>query len=74
MKLKQKQKKLKSCGINTKPVKVKLRTLTKIFNEKEVCANTGADGRKTDLEGHLHTVEIGFQFRDRYEKYVRVFE
>ena len=44
--------------------------ITKIFNEDQPCADTGADGRKDDLRGHLHTVEIGFKIRDDYSKMV----
>ena len=29
-------------------------------NETSLCSNLGADGRQTDLEGNIHTVQIGW--------------
>ena len=34
--------------------------LIKHENETELCSNVGADGRTSDLEDHVHTVQIGW--------------
>ena len=34
--------------------------LIKHQNETELCSNVGADGRTSDLEAHVHTVQIGW--------------
>lgn len=34
--------------------------LIKHQNETELCSNVGADGRTSDLEEHVHTVQIGW--------------
>ena len=46
--------------------------ISKVFggSAEKTCADTGADGRKNDLVGHLHVVNIGFQIRDTYLKQV----
>ena len=36
------------------------------FHSHGACADTGADGRKDDLDDHLHIVHIGFQIRDTF--------
>jgi len=40
--------------------------ISKDFSSHGACADTGADGRKDDLDDHLHIVHIGFQIRDTF--------
>ena len=44
--------------------------ISKVFTASRPCADTGADGRKSDLSGNLHIINIGFQIRDNYLKQV----
>ena len=44
--------------------------ISKVFTPSKPCADTGADGRKSDLSGNLHIINIGFQIRDNYLKQV----
>lgn len=46
--------------------------ISKVFTASKPCADTGADGRKSDLSGNLHIINIGFQIRDSYLKQIEI--